>query len=407
MTEPTVRRQRRKTLTDKMVAALPRKRKRYTVTDPEQRGHYVRVPTEGPSVFVAVARSPYGKQVWATIGTADVLKIEDAREKAREAIRRIKEGKPAFEPPPVQPDAFQSVAENWFKRHVLAKGLRSRPSIERLLHKLVYPHWATRDFAGLRRSDVAALLDHVQDNHGARQADLVLAIVRSISNWYATRDDSYLSPFVRGMRRVDPKAARRNRILDDDELRAVWRAAGEAGTYGAFVKLALLTAQRRGTLVHMKWDDLEGDVWRIPQEPRAKGTGGELKLPPAAMQIVHAQPKLAGNPYVLAGRNGNPFRGFANAVPALIEASGVRGWIVHDCRRTARSLMARAGVISEHAERVMGHAVGGAVEQTYNVHPHFAEKAAALAKLTALIERIINPPAGDVVVPMRAPAVQP
>ena len=75
MTEPS-RRQSRKTLTDKQVADLPRKRKRYIVADPEQRGHYVRVPPQGPCVFAAVARSPHGKQVWATLGSADVLTIE-------------------------------------------------------------------------------------------------------------------------------------------------------------------------------------------------------------------------------------------------------------------------------------------------------------------------------------------
>src|SRR5262245_56412531 len=116
MIEPT-RRQRRKTLTDRMVAALPRKRKRYILADPELRGHYVRVPPQGPCVFAAVARY-HGRQVWATLGTADVLKIEQARDKARDAIRRIKQGLAAFEPPPVQPDSFASVAENWLKRHV-------------------------------------------------------------------------------------------------------------------------------------------------------------------------------------------------------------------------------------------------------------------------------------------------
>ena len=194
MIEPTARRPRRRTLTDRMVASLPRRRKRYIVSDPEQRGMYVRVPPQGPCVFAAVARSPYGKQVWATLGTADVLKIEPARERAREAIRRIKAGLPAFEPPPVKADSFRAIAEGWLKRHVAAKGLRSQPNLERLLRKLVYPHWASRDFVSLRRSDVAALLDYVQDNHGARQADLVLAIVRGICNWYATRHDDYSTP---------------------------------------------------------------------------------------------------------------------------------------------------------------------------------------------------------------------
>ena len=402
MNEP-IRRQRRKTLTDKMVAALPRKRRRYTRLDPELRGHYIRVPTDGPAVYVAVARDPYGKQVWATLGSADVTPIEQARERAREAIRRIKAGLPAFEPPPVQPDSFQAVAESWVKRHVAAKGLRSQPQIQRLLRKLVYPRWASRPFTGLRRSDIAALLDHVQDHHGARQADLVLAIVRGISNWFAVRDDDYLSPFTRGMRRVDPKAARRSRILDHDELRAVWRAAEEAGSFGAFIKLALLTAQRRDVLVHMQFSDLEGDLWHIPEQPRAKGTGGSLRLPPAAMAIINAQPRFASNPYVLAGRNGKPYAGFANGKPALDKASGVTGWVVHDLRRTARSLMSRAGVLSEHAERVMGHALP-VIEGTYDVHHYVPEKAAALAKLAALVERIVNPPDATVVVPMHPQA---
>src|SRR5262245_52218161 len=81
VTEPTLRRRRRPSLTNRMVATLPRKRRRYTVTDPEQRGHYVRVPTDGPAVYVAVARNPYGKQVWATLGSADVMAIERARER--------------------------------------------------------------------------------------------------------------------------------------------------------------------------------------------------------------------------------------------------------------------------------------------------------------------------------------
>ena len=83
MTEP-VRRQRRKVLADRMVAALTRKRNRYILADPELRGHYVRVPPQGPCVFAAVARSPYGKQVWATLGTADVL------ESSKRATRRAR-----------------------------------------------------------------------------------------------------------------------------------------------------------------------------------------------------------------------------------------------------------------------------------------------------------------------------
>ena len=56
-------------------------------------------------------------------------------------------------------------------------------------------------------------------------ADVTLAFVRRIMNWHASRSDDFRSPIVRGMARTKPSQRRRQRILKDDELRAVWRAA--------------------------------------------------------------------------------------------------------------------------------------------------------------------------------------
>jgi hypothetical protein len=156
------------------------------------------VQASGAKAFVTVARDPNGKQVWHTDGNADVLKIDDAREQARTAIKRIKAGLPAIEPPAVKPDSFKAVAENWLQRHVAAKQLRSEREIRRSLEMYVYPHWAERDFISIKRSDVAALLDHIEDNHGSRMADVVLAYLRGMANWFSGRDDDYISPFVRG-----------------------------------------------------------------------------------------------------------------------------------------------------------------------------------------------------------------
>src|SRR5262245_27745291 len=103
----------RKTLTDKGIAALKARASRYAFPDPEVRGHYVRVQPSGAKSFVTVARDPAGRQVWTTIGATDVLKIDAAREKAREAIRRVREGLSALEAPPTKPDSFEAVAEQW------------------------------------------------------------------------------------------------------------------------------------------------------------------------------------------------------------------------------------------------------------------------------------------------------
>ena len=132
---------RRSTLSDIGVAALKPRAARFTFPDPELRGHYVRVMPSGAKSFVAVSRDPNGKQVWATIGSTDELKIEEAREKARQAIQRIKQGQTED-----KPTTYRAVAENWLKRHVDAKGLLSEKEIRRCLSSYIYPHWADREF---------------------------------------------------------------------------------------------------------------------------------------------------------------------------------------------------------------------------------------------------------------------
>src|SRR4051812_27760120 len=159
---------RRKTLTDKGVEALKPRGARYAFSDPELGGHFVRVQPSGAKSYCAVARDPVsGRQVWATIGGCDLFGIAEARETGREAIKRIKAGQPAFDPVLPKSETFGAVAATWIKRHVEANSLRSKYEIERILRRYIIPDWKDRDFAIIRRSDVVALLDRVQDEHGA------------------------------------------------------------------------------------------------------------------------------------------------------------------------------------------------------------------------------------------------
>ena len=382
----------RKTLTDLGVAALKARAERYAFPDPELAGHYVRVTPNGAKSYCAVARSPAGKQVWTTIGAADALPVAAAREMAREIMRRVRGGLPAIEP---RGDTFAAAASEWLTRHVRKNELRSAGETERLLDKFILPAWGERAFISIRRSDVAALLDHVEDNHGARQADCVLAVVRAVMNWNAARRDDYTPPIARGMRRQSPNAQARSRVLNDEEVKSVWEAADQCGAYGAMVRIALLTAQRRDKLANLRWSDIEDGVWTIPAEPREKTAAGSLALPDMARRIIDAQPRFDSNPFVFAGRSDGPINGFSKMKARLDRLSGVSGWRLHDLRRTARSLMSRAGVPSEHAERVMGHAITG-VEGVYDRHAYRREKADALKKLAALVDSIAHPRTADV-----------
>jgi integrase len=380
-------------MTDKGIASLRPRHSRYAVSDAQMPGLWIRVQPSGAKSYAAVTRDPSGRQVWAGIGPVELMGIDAARDKAREAINRIRAGLPAFEAPPDHPDSFQAVAENWLKRHAQAKRLRSQKQIERLLRVHVFPLWGKRPFLSLRRSDVAALLDGIEDSTSARQADCVLTVIRSVMNWFATRHDDYTPPIVRGMRRQNPKEHQRDRVLDDAEIRSIWKQAEANGSFGTFVRLALLTAQRRAKLATMKWADVVDGEWIIAKEsPREKDSAGSLPLPKIALEIINAQPKLASNPFVFAGRADRAFNGYSKMkrrFDAALPAESVASWTIHDLRRTSRSLLSRAGVSPEHAERIMGHAVVG-VAGVYDRHSYHDEKAAALNRLAQLISNIVD-----------------
>ncbi len=393
------RRPRRRVMTDADVANLRRKLKRYPEPDPELVGHWIRVMPVGAHVFTATARDPSGRQVWGTIGNTDTHTIEAARAEAREAIRRIKQGLPAREPPPppeVKPDTVADVAATWLTRYARKNELRTADEMERILDRYILPRWATLPFVSIKRSTFARLLDEIEDAHGAYMADNVASVLRSIGTWYLDVSDDYVSPFAKVKPRVPEHKRSRDRVLEDHELQAIWKAASapDAGAYGAMVRLALLTAQRLSVVVGLKFSDVSPDgVWTMRKDHRReKENGGKIKLPKAALDIINAQQRFVGDDDVFAGhRSFN----FDRMKKALDVKCGVTGWRFHDLRRTARTLMSRAKVERGIAERVLGHAVGSKVERTYNRFDFEKEKSAALHTLAALIQTIVQPPAPE------------
>jgi len=206
-----------------------------------------------------------------------------------------------------------------------------------------------------------------------------------------------VSPIIPEMKRSGSNAARsRTRILSDDEIRTVWAACPDVGTFGAFVKVALLTGQRRAKVATMRRADIVDGVWKIPAEPREKVNPGELKLPKLALDTIAAQPEVKDNPFVFAGRGKKAFNSFSDGKEDLHAKAPIAPWVIHDLRRTARSLMARAGVRSDIAERTLGHVIAG-VEGVYDRHAYLEEKGEALAAVASLVERILKGEGNNVV----------
>jgi integrase len=233
-------------------------------------------------------------------------------------------------------------------------------------------------------------------------ADHVLAYLRRVMTWHASRSDDFRSPIVRGMARTRPSQRRRQRVLSDDEIRAVWQAA-EASTsaFGYLVQFLLLTATRRTEAACMRRSEVVGNDWIIPQERYKTGLELVIPLSPMAQAVLATVPKIGGSGVVFTTDGKRPVGGFSKfkrALDAKVLAelcnqnpkAELPRWTLHDLRRTARSLMSRAGVPSDYAERCLGHVLHG-VRSTYDRYEYLNEKRRAFEALATLIARIVSP----------------
>ena len=114
------------------------------------------------------------------------------------------------------------------------------------------------------------------------------------------------------------------------------------------------------------------------------------------MRAFARQPKIGEGKFVFSSDGERPFSGYSKAKASFDKACGATGWTLHDLRRTARSLMSRAGVSADVAERCLGHVISG-VRGTYDRHAYFDEKKRAFETLASLIARIVDPPTENVV----------
>ena len=150
----------------------------------------------------------------------------------------------------------------------------------------------------------------------------------------------------------------------------------------------------------MKRTEISGTDWTIPQARYKTGLELVVPLSPAAIAILDNTPRI-GRDFVFTNDGKRPIRGFTHFKRVFDDICGVTDWTLHDLRRTARSLMSRAGVQSDHAERCLGHVLPG-IRGTYDKHEYRDEKRLAFEALASLVERIVNPQAN--VVPLQKPA---
>jgi len=373
------------------------------------RGFGVRVTAAGARAFVLNYRLR-GREHRFTVGAWPDWSALKAVQEARRLRQRIDRGENPIEDRTPSPatETVASVLDAFVAQHARNKNqpLRSADEYESAFERLVKPRIGKLGIYDVRRSHVIKMLDEIENTNGPVMADRTLAYVRKAFNWYAVRDDLFSAPVVRGMGRIKPKDRARTRVLSDEEIRAIWPVVGQLGTFGAFVRMLLLTAQRHGEVARMSHKEIGGDgIWIIPAERYKTKRPNFVPLSTSALAVIEAQPRFDDCDYVFPSRAKTPFSRSGKskakldkAVLAAMKTQAKKGakvepipnWTLHDLRRTAKTLMARASVRPDISERVLGHVIAG-VEGTYDRHSYADEKRDALEKLAAMIERILNP----------------
>jgi integrase len=323
-----------------------------------------------------------------------VVSPDQARREARRILNDVYlGGDPAAERQKAEraaKDTVQAVCEAWFAKE--GKKLRSGDRRRAELERLVYPVLGARPITDIRRSDIKRLLDQIEDESrgsGAATAHLAFAYLRKIFNWFATNSDDFQSPLVRGMSSFKQKP--RERVLTDDELRAIWKAADDVqGPFGCYIQFLLLTAVRRNEASDLRYREVSGTDWTIPAARYKTACEHVVPLSGKAREILERLPRIGSEGFVFTTSGTSPIAPSGPAKHRFDKACGVKGWTLHDLRRTARSLMSRAGVNSDIAERCLGHVIGG-VRGVYDRHQYLDEKRRAFEALAAQIERIVDP----------------
>jgi integrase len=353
-------------LTARSVEAWKPGDKRVEVADAKAAGLYLVVAPSGAKSWACRYRFA-GRPAKLTLGSYPTVGLADARRLARDALLEVASGRDPSEakrqakaekPPEPQrePDTVARMVGLYIDRHC-KRNTRSWRETERLFGLHVLPAWGEREIRSIERRDVRELVDGIVDGGKPVQANRVLAALNGFFNWTVGRDILEVSP-GQGVKRPTKEAAR-DRVLSDDELRAVWTAAGDLSyPAGPLVQLLILTGARRDEAreLQRREIDLAAGLWRLPADRSKNREGRVIPLSRQAVDLLSGLPTFVRGDFVFSCDGGaSAYSNLVKPKRRLDAASGVTDWILHDLRRSTATGLGDLGVAGETIARVLGH----------------------------------------------------
>lgn len=310
------------------------------------------------------------------IGTYPGLSLKEARDKARDELAKADAGgDPAQERKERQERRQVHMFKDLAEEVLEAKARKTRsgkPSSEatkkerrRIVDTELLPVWGDRPVSEITRRDVVQLVEGIA-RRAPVLANRVLTLINTIFNTGLRRGFETLEANPAHMVEAPGVEQGRDRYLTATEIKAVWQATEYEPdlTRGAF-RLALLTGQRIGSVLAMRRDLIDGDVWTIPEEDFKGKRPHLVPLADQALNVLSRIPIIVGaESFVFPSRAGASKAHLTNLSKALIrirENSRIPHWTLHDFRTTFRTHAVRSpdddglGVPAYAADAVLGH----------------------------------------------------
>jgi integrase len=254
--------------------------------------------------------------------------------------------------------------------------------------------WRDKRLDAITPKDVNRELNRIVDRGSPYASNRFFSNLRKFFNWAIGEAMIQSSPCV-GIK-AKTKEVSRDRVLNDDELKTVWEAAETTlrWPWREYIKVLMLTAQRRAEVSKMRWRDIDLDnaTWTIPREMTKADRTHVVPLSDQVVEIIKAVPRFRGE-YIFSTTEGEkPIAAFGQIKTKLDKIVGIEPWRFHDLRRTAATNIAMLGVPPQVLAAVINHSqksVQG-VTSLYNRHAYEEEKRMALQKWADRLDIIIK-----------------
>ncbi len=332
-----------------------------------------------------------GRRRRVTLGAYPTLSLADARERAREILGAVARGEDPQSKKKAERQAmtFGELAEIYVERHAKVKKRRWRED-ERVINVDLLPHWKGRKAKNIKRGDAVELLDGIVERGAPIMANRTRALISKIYNFGIGRDIVEHNPCF-GVP-MPAKARQRDRVLSEDEIRAVWRALeDEDPVMAATFKMRLVTAQRGVEVLTMRWKDIDGDRWTIPAEVSKNGLAHGVPLSQQARALLaELRPKTGFSPWVFESQRkpGTHISAVQKAGYRIAKAADIE-FVPHDLRRTAATFMTSMGISRLVVSKILNHVETG-VTAIYDRHSYDEEKREALERWGRTLAGIVR-----------------